>query len=35
MKDIEAKVKDEYQTKFASENAALITKAQTRLGSGK
>ena len=35
VKDIEAKVKDEYQKKFASENAALITKAQTKLGSGK
>ena len=32
---IEAKVDDEYEKKFASENAALITKAQTKLASGK
>lgn len=35
VKDIDAKVKDEYQKKFAAENAALISKAQVKLGGGK
>ena len=33
--DVEAKVRDEYEKKFAAQNAALITQAQTRLGVAK
>ena len=32
---VDAKVKDEYQKKFASENAALISSAQAKLGTAK
>ena len=35
VKEIDAKVKDEYQKKFASENASIITKAQAKLGGTK